>query len=236
MKVDQSIAGIGAVCDQGLGSLGCRIRIRDQAIYVDRGACIGGETLGKSVADGRCHDRIPANRGTVNTGVGDARVKSIEQGADAGDPWYRRYVFRDVDRRNARRGSYLRMQIDAPRGCRQKANYPSNRDQQLPDLPRVLLLWHKALDATMTYFGRGSSQLKRDWLDEGIFAIIDADQRNRGLIDGAFRLMRSGELRHPGVRTDRTPDNQRERQSQPATECGPHRVNRSYNRETIRGN
>ena len=107
MKVNQGIAGISAVRDQGLSSLGCRIRIRDQAIDVDRGARIGRETLGKGVADSRCYHRIPTNRRAVNTRIGNARVKSIQKCANARDPGYRRYVFRDVDRRNARRSSYL---------------------------------------------------------------------------------------------------------------------------------
>ena len=67
------------------------------------------------------------------------------------------------------------------------------------------------------------------------FAIIDADQRTRRFIDDVFLLMRSGELRRRRVRIDRTPDSQRGLRSQPASECGPHRVNRSYNLETIRG-
>jgi hypothetical protein len=154
VKAYQGIAGIGAVGYQRLRGFGCRICILDQAIDVDRGARIGGETLGKRVADGRGHHGVPPNRGAVNTRIGNARIKSIKQGANAGNPRNRLYVFRDMDRRNACGSRYLRTQLVAQRDCNHQANYPPNWDRQLPDLPRAILLCHKALDATMTYLCR----------------------------------------------------------------------------------
>src|SRR6266567_2163681 len=113
MEADQGIAGINAAVDQRVSLCGSCVGILHQAMEVNRGAGVGGKTARKRVVDRGSRGAVPADRGTMDSGIGDAGIHAVKEAAEPGNARDRLNLLRNATWRYTGGGSHLRMRTSA---------------------------------------------------------------------------------------------------------------------------